>query len=149
MGRVREPTKVNGKKLALLLVVIALMTVGRAATANQATESKPTIEEARTALVRLVETKLQQQIAAHVSVEEAKRLADFLKAKERVEQLKNDKATRYEKIPGYVFVGGWAIGIDEPKFYVVIPMRTELIYVKGRFQMANGKGWEASIREIA
>jgi hypothetical protein len=96
----------------------------------------PTPEEARSALVELVETFDFQNLDL------SKEIVEKLKSKESIEELKSAKNLRSEGDRAYI--GGWSCNLSKKRFAKLLERtRANEVALEGRFELGSDGRWKA------
>jgi len=111
------------------------LTAGKAAHGDN-----PTPEEARSALIQLVET-FDFQKNLHLS----KEIADELKSKKTLDQLKNAKIRYHETRQGeFTMIGSWRCTLSEKRFHKpLVTTPSSSMALEGRFEAGPDGRWKA------
>jgi hypothetical protein len=108
----------------------------------------PSVEEARTALLKLVRSDLDRQLKALGGGNERKaNVIEFLSSKEEVKKLEEGRIIQSKVSKKQQIVGGWIIDLDEGRFWTTVPLGPEQLNVEGHFTYSE-TGWQANIENL-
>jgi hypothetical protein len=107
------------------------------------------INQARQALIKLVDGDLTSKLEKYTAAGRAKRIVEHIASKKSTEALRNEKPMRCEDLQGIEFIGDWAIILRESRFYIVVGDQGNIIWVKGVFKKTRDNEYGALINAVS
>jgi hypothetical protein len=111
-------------------------------------DKKLSIEKARRALLKLLETDLQKELEKLTIADDAKRNIAHIASNDNKKELQSGKVRRFDHMKGIAFIGDWGLVEDDSTFNAVVESERQVIWVKGVF-VVTGEEYSAVIKEIA